>query len=130
MDGPSTLDDNKVKEILASAHERKMADVDFQNGTLTNIKNGINNNVLKFLRTLLQSHVDSYLVVAHTISCLQDIGGTVEQKKLLSQLHLSIQALHNIGVIRYMNSCLIEVIETAFGRFTELGVCESQVYDT
>lgn len=86
--------------------------------------------VLNFFRDLLQSHVDSYFVVAQTISCLQDIGGIVEQKKLLSQLHLSIQELHNYGIIKYMNSCLIEVLETAFGRFAQLGLCDAQVYNT
>lgn len=29
-----------------------------------------------------------------------------------------------------MNSCLIEVLETAFGRFAELGACKEHVYDT
>ena len=39
-------------------------------------------------------------------------------------------ALINDGIIKYMNSCLIEVLQTAFGRFAELGVCEAQVYDS
>lgn len=92
--------------------------------------NGTSKNVLKFLRDLLQSYVDSYMVVAQTISCLQEAGVTIEQRKLLSQLHLSIQELHHYGIIRYMSSCLIEVLETAFGRFAELGACEAQVYNT
>lgn len=54
---------------------------------------------------------------------------TIEQKKLLSQLHLTIQDLHNDGIIKYMNSCLIEVLQTAFGRFAELGICEALVFD-
>lgn len=29
-----------------------------------------------------------------------------------------------------MNSCLIEVLETALSRFSELGVCKVEVYDT
>lgn len=69
-------------------------------------------------------------MVAQTISGLQESGVTIEQRKLLSQLHLSIQELHHVGIIRYMSSCLIEVLETAFGRFAELGVCDAQVYDS
>ena len=29
-----------------------------------------------------------------------------------------------------MSSCLIEMLNTAFGRFSELGVCISQTYDS
>lgn len=130
MDGPGLLDEDKVKEILSVAHERKIAVVDFEKGQVSLALTRVTKNVLKFLRGLLQSYVDSYLVVAQTISCLQEAGVTIEQRKLLSQLHLSIQELHNIGIIRYMNSCLIEVLETAFGRFAELGVCDAHVYDS
>jgi hypothetical protein len=29
-----------------------------------------------------------------------------------------------------MSSCLIEVLNTAFGRFAELGICVAQTYDS
>ena len=46
----------------------------------------------------------------------------IEQKKLIAQLHESIQSLHYKGSIKFMNSCLIEIMETAYGRFAELGL--------
>ncbi len=102
-----------------------MAQVDLDNGKISLATDRVTKNVFKFLRGLLKSYVDSYLVVAHTISGLQEAGVTIEQRKLLSQLHIGIQELHDAGVIRHMNSCLIEVLETAFGRFAELGACEA-----
>ena len=125
MDGPAVLDEQKIKQILVVAHEKGIADVNFETGEIVPIENSVAKNSLRFLRDLLQSYVDSYLIVAQTISCLQEMGVTIEQSKLLSQLHLSIQELHNDGIIKYMNSCLIEVLQTAFGRFSELGVCEA-----
>jgi len=53
------------------------------------------------------------------------MGITIEQSKLINQLHLSAQELHNDGLLKYMNSCLIEVLQSAFGRFAELGVYEA-----
>ena len=129
-DESTNFDETKVKQILSVAQSKKIAEVDFDKGQLKIVSKSATKNILRFLRDLLQSYADSYLVVAQTISCLQELGVTIEQSKLLSQLHLSIQSLHNDGIIKYMNSCLIEVLQTAFGRFSELGICESQAYDT
>lgn len=109
-DGTSELSEQKVKWVLAVAHEKGIFDVNFDKGEIVPIANSVNQNTLRFLRDLLQSYVDSYLIVAHAISCLQEMGVTIEQGKLLSQLHLTIQELHNDGIIKYMNSCLIEVL--------------------
>ena len=109
-DGTSELSEQKVKWVLAVAHEKGIFDVNFDKGEIVPIVNSVNQNTLRFLRDLLQSYVDSYLIVAHAISCLQEMGVTIEQGKLLSQLHLTIQELHNDGIIKYMNSCLIEVL--------------------
>lgn len=130
IDGTAELNEQKFRHILGIVHEKGVYDVNFEKGEMTPIINSVNQNTLRFLRDLLQSYVDSYLIVAHAISCLQEAGVTIEQGKLLSQLHLTIQELHNDGYIKYMNSCLIEVLQTAFGRFAELGVCEAQVYDS
>ena len=35
-----------------------------------------------------------------------------------------------MGIIKYMNSCLIETINTSIERFADLGVCEALSYDT
>lgn len=35
-----------------------------------------------------------------------------------------------MGLIKYMNSCAVEVLVTAIGRFAELGACEAQVFDS
>lgn len=84
MDGPTLLDESKVIQLLKVGQERNLAKVDFENGQVTLATSSESKNVLRFLRDLLQSIVDSYLVVAHTISCLQEAGVTIEQTKLLS----------------------------------------------
>jgi len=35
-----------------------------------------------------------------------------------------------MGIIKYMNSCLIETINTSIRRFADLGVCEALSYET
>lgn len=130
IDGPELMTENKVKEILKVAKERQILNVDFDKGQVSLIQKSNAKNALAFLRGLLLSYVDSYLIVAQTIGQMQELGVTIEQRKLVSQLHLSIQSMHKLGIIRYMNSCLIEVLETAFRRFAELGACQENVYDT
>ena len=54
----------------------------------------------------------------------------IEQKKLVHDIHIGIQEAFHKGAIRFMSSCLIEVLNTAFGRFVELGICSSQAYES
>jgi hypothetical protein len=59
---------------------------------------------------------------------IMEIGATVEQGKLINELHLAAQELYYKGHIRFMTSCLKEILITAFNRFTELGACQAYVY--
>ena len=52
---------------------------------------------------------------------------TIEQTKLTHQLHMSILELYHMGAVRYMHSCLKEVIDSALDRFTELDISTSHV---
>jgi len=38
--------------------------------------------------------------------------------------------MYYAGAIKYMNSCLMQVLSTAIGRFAELGVCIANTYDS
>jgi hypothetical protein len=83
-----------------------------------------------FFKNFLQSYIDSYLIVGMCLVYLQEIGATIEQRKLTYEIHLCIQELYQMGIIKYMNSCLIETINTSIERFSDLGVCEALSYDT
>ena len=76
-----------------------------------------------FLVNLLQAHIDSYLVVIYAIHCIMDSGIIIEQKKIVNELHLGIQEIFNRGGIQFMNSCLFEILNTAFGRYSSMGIC-------
>ena len=83
---------------------------------------------VEFLRDLLQSYIDSYFVVLESLNLLLDHGNNIEQKYLTNCLHEVIQKMYYRGLLRFISSCLKETLENAFGRFSELGVCISQVF--
>lgn len=57
-------------------------------------------------------------------------GRVIEQPKLVTEIHLGVQEIYYRGGIKFMSSCIIEVLNTAISRFSQLGVCISQVYET
>ena len=65
-----------------------------------------------------------------TINALMENGVVIEQNKLVTELHIGMQEIFYSGAIKFMSSCLIEVLNTAFGRCSELGICVSQTYDS
>mmetsp|Transcript_10027 Transcript_10027/g.16867 ORF Transcript_10027/g.16867 Transcript_10027/m.16867 type:complete len:94 (-) Transcript_10027:162-443(-) len=77
---------------------------------------------------MLQSFIDSYLLVANALTCLVETGVTLEEDKLIDELHVQIKRLCEGQVIRYMNSCHKETLANAFGRFAELGLSQRQVF--
>lgn len=79
----------------------------------------------EFFKALLQSYIDSYLVVVFTINVMMENGVIIEQTKLVTELHIGVQEIFYSGAIKFMSSCLIEVLNTAFGRCSELGICGS-----
>ena len=82
------------------------------------------------MANLLQSYIDTYLIVTVSIYSIMNLGITIVQKKLVNQLHEAIQALYYKGHVRFINSCLPEIIETAFGRFSELNICTQHFFDS
>lgn len=83
---------------------------------------------LEFFKNLLQAYIDSYLVVMYAIYGIMENGTVIEQQKLVNGLHVGIQEIYYKNGITFMNSCLFEILNTAFGRFSELGICTSQAY--
>ena len=79
---------------------------------------------------MLQNYIDSYLVVAYALAALQDTGMTAESSRLTNTLHLCVQELSGMGLVRYLNSCLLEVLENALTRFAQMGACRADVYDS
>ena len=95
----------------------KIADINFENGSITLLNNQKGNNSIRFLRNVIQSYVDAYFIVAQTILYMQNLGGSrnsgsvpIEQTQLCGQLHISIRNLHQKGIIKEMSSCLVEVL--------------------
>ena len=83
-----------------------------------------------FLKGLLQAQLDSYLIVANAINVLMMTGLVIEQAKLVNELHITTQEIFYQGGVKFMNSCIMEVLNTAFGRFAELGLCQARSYDS
>lgn len=78
----------------------------------------------------MQSYVDSYFIVLESLNLLLDLGNNIELRYLTNSLHEVIQQMYYRGNLRFFNSCLKETLENAFGRFSELGVCISQVFQS
>jgi hypothetical protein len=68
--------------------------------------------------------------VALTINGLMETGIIIEQTKLVNELHIGVQEIYYQKAIKFMNSCLVEVLNTAFGRFAEIGISISHTYDS
>lgn len=60
---------------------------------------------------------------------MQELGFTLDQRKFTSYLHNCIQEVHGSGLIRYQNSCLIEVLESAVQQYANVGACNAQIFD-
>jgi hypothetical protein len=110
-------------KLLKVGMDLKMLHVDLVAGTLQQSIADHGKQRETFISNLLLSYIDTYLIVAETLYSIMELGITIEQNKLVGHLHESIQALYYKGHVRYINSCLPEVIETAFGRFAELEIC-------
>jgi hypothetical protein len=61
---------------------------------------------------------------------MMETQACIEQSRLTDVLHVSAQTLYYQGRIKFVHSCLKEVLATAFGRFAELGISGSQAYDS
>lgn len=84
----------------------------------------------QFFKMIFQSYVDAYNIVAQVLSGLQENSIMIDLTKLVTELQLSVQEIYHQGAIRYMNSCNIEILYNALGRFSELGVCHIQQYES
>jgi len=95
-----------------------------ENGTysLPNNAEGIKNYQL--FKSLLQTYIDSYLIVGMTVNGLMETSVIIEQTKLVNELHVGVQEIYYQNGIKFMNSCLIEVLNSAFARFAEIGFCK------
>lgn len=81
--------------------------------------------ITRFIQDLMQSYIDTYMVVCYAINTLLEKQITLEQDKLTNELHATIKELYHMGCIPYLNSCLKEIINTAFSRFSELRLCDA-----
>lgn len=112
------------------AHEEQMISYDAESGILEKTEDPHGLMKGQFKKDLLHSYIDSYLMAILALSVLLDIGANVDQKRMSEELHHSIKTMYHGGHIRFLNSCWIEVLDTAFGRFAELGLCEKHVYSS
>jgi len=70
-----------------------------------------------FFKDLCQPFIDSYLVVAMTINDMMQAGRVIEQSKFVTEIHIGVQEIFFKGGIKFMSSCLIQVLDSAVGRF-------------
>ena len=117
-------------KLIKTGDELKMLKFDTENGLVSRPEEVHGTQRDGFIHSLLASYIDTYLIVAETLYSIMELGITIEQNKLVSQLHESIQALYYKGQVRFINSCLPEVIETAFSRYAELEICHQQIFDS
>lgn len=81
-----------------------------------------------FFKNLSQAYIDAYFVVALTLNEMMEGRHVIEQTKLVNEIHIAVQEIYNKGGIRFLSSCVHEVLTTAIRRFSQLGVCLSQSY--
>ena len=117
-----------VDRTLQYAIKYEIFKISEETGEIRALEQG--RNKLKFFGILLQKFIDTYFIVMYTINELMEKNFVIEQQKLVNQLHVGIQAIYNRGAIKFIDSCHFEIINTAFERFSELGVCKSLAYDT
>lgn len=77
---------------------------------------------------MLVAYVDAYLVVGLTIHNVMMNNLTVDQNRLVNELHVAVQDIYYKGVFKFMNSCLFETLNSAISRFSELGICISKAF--
>ena len=46
---------------------------------------------LRFLREMILSTIDTYLIVAHTLYTMMELGVTIDQDKITQELHSAIK---------------------------------------
>ena len=78
---------------------------------------------IHFCKNLMQCYIDSYHLVAESIYSLMGLGVDVAQEDLINYLSKSVLILYQKGAVGFINSSFAEILEVAFGRFAELGIC-------
>ena len=61
---------------------------------------------------------------------IEERGLAIELPNLTHELHRCIQELYYQGSIRFMHSCLKELIDTSIQSFIKLGLGETQSYNS
>ena len=90
----------------------------------------VNSYKFAFFQNLLLAYIDAYLVVGLTMHNIMMKNLTVDQNRLVNELHIAVQEIHYKGVLKYMNSCLFEMLNSAIGRFSELDICISKAFNS
>jgi len=92
------------------------------------IKNDNAFTLLNFFSQMIQSYLDTYIIVLLTIETMSGKHLTLKKKQLISELHQAIKNLYQENVIPDLHACLIEVIKTAMDRFAQMGFVEMRAY--
>jgi hypothetical protein len=72
--------------------------------------------------------VETYLIVILAIQAVNRDGFVVREKKLISEVHFKIQEMHEAGLVTQLGSCLIDVIKTAVGKYSQMGLVSKATY--
>ena len=48
----------------------------------------------------------------------------------MTEMHIGVQEMYYNGAIKFMSSCLVEILNTSIGRFAQIGICEIQAYQS
>ena len=123
------FDMDLMLQLLDLASDSKIVEVNHAQGLVTLANTKAAAKKLAFLKELLQNYVDTFYVVLSTANMLMELGVTIDQSKLTTELHQMIKDLYEQGLIRYLDSCHKETIESSFARIAQLGACKQHSFD-
>ena len=88
----------------------------------------------KFLVNHLQQMghyiANAYLIVLYALEDISEANHTINETKLVSELHQATLQMYRDNLIKEMPSCLKELLETSLRRFNAMGVANIQTYTT
>jgi len=71
---------------------------------------------------------DTYLLAMMAVQEVNAAGYVIKEENLVNELHHCIQEMYEKSQVNQLGSCLKDVIATALGKFTALGLLKARIY--
>lgn len=78
------FDKEAVMKLLKIGKDLNMLKIDLDKGIVERSDEGHGGQRDNFIKNLLTSYIDTYLIVAETLYSIMELGITIEQNKLVS----------------------------------------------